>query len=66
MANLQELLEAKRLDEINALLVDPKNETATGLRNRALWRAAGGTGKVAEAVKLENLMARLEKAKSYV
>ena len=33
MAKLQELLKisAKRLDEINALLADPKNETVTGL-----------------------------------
>ena len=68
MANLQELLKisTKRLDEINALLVDPKNETVTGLL-KVIERYGGPqeiNRKAAEAVKLENLMARLEKAKS--
>ena len=68
MANLQELLKisAQRLDEINALLVDPKNETVTGLL-KVVERYGGPqeiNRKAAEAVTLENLMARLEKAKS--
>ena len=65
MAKLQELLKisAKRLDEINALLVDPKNETVTGLL-KVVERYGGPqeiNRKAAEAAKLENLMARLEK-----
>ncbi|HEX5682037.1 MAG TPA: hypothetical protein VFX82_14495, partial [Desulfobacterales bacterium] len=68
MANLQELLKIspKRLDEINALLVDPKNETVTALL-KVVERYGGPkeiNRKAAEAVKLGNLMARLEKAKS--
>jgi hypothetical protein len=68
MANLQELLKisTKRLDEINALLVDPKNETVTELL-KVVERYGGPqeiNRKAAEAVKLDNLMARLEKAKS--
>ena len=68
MANLQELLKisTKRLDEINALLVDPKNETVTQLI-KVVERYGGPqeiNRKAAEAAKLENLMARLAKAKS--
>ena len=68
MANLRELLKisATRIDEINALLVDPKNETVTELL-KVVERYGGPeeiNRKAAEAVRLENLMARLEKAKS--
>jgi hypothetical protein len=68
MTNLQELLKisTKRLDEINALLVDPKNQTVTELL-KVVERYGGPqeiNRKAAEAVKLESLMARLEKAKS--
>ena len=68
MDNLRELLKisAERLDEINRLLTDPKNETVNGLLEvieryggpREINRRAG------EAARLENLMARLEQAQS--
>jgi hypothetical protein len=68
MASLRELLKisTERLDEVNALLTDPKNETVTGLLE-VVERYGGPqeiNRKAAEAAKLENLMARLEKAKS--
>jgi hypothetical protein len=68
MASLRELLKisTQRLDEVNALLTDPKNETVTGLLE-VVERHGGPqeiNRKAAEAAKLENLMARLEKAKS--
>jgi hypothetical protein len=68
MANLRELLKIseKRLTEINALLVDPKNETISALLK--LVERYGGpqeiNRKAAEAARLDNLMARLKAAKS--
>ena len=68
MTHLRELLKlsAGRLDEINALLVDPKNETVTGLLQ--VVERHGGPQEInrraAEAGRLENLMGRLEKEKS--
>ncbi len=68
MANLHELLKipSQRLDEINALLTDPKNETVAGLL-KVVERHGGPqeiNRKAAEAATFENLMARLEMAKS--
>jgi hypothetical protein len=68
MTNLRELLKisTKRLDEINTLLADPKNETVSGLLE-VVERYGGPqeiNRKAAEAVKMENLIARLEQAKS--
>jgi hypothetical protein len=68
MTNLRELLRisARRLDDINALLADPKNETVTGLLE-VVERYGGPqeiNRKAAEAAKLENLMARLQQANS--
>ena len=54
------------MEEINALLVDPNNETITALL-QVVERYGGPQAinrKAAEASKLENLMARLEKANS--
>ncbi|HWR92453.1 MAG TPA: hypothetical protein VN300_08490, partial [Desulfobacterales bacterium] len=68
MTNLRELLKisAGRLDEINALLVDPRNETVNGLLE--VVERHGGPAEInrmaAEAGRLENLMGRLEKEKS--
>jgi len=59
-------ISAQRLEEVNALLTDPDNPAITELVK--LVERYGGpqeiNRKAAEAVKLENLMARLEKAKS--
>ncbi|MCU0602977.1 MAG: hypothetical protein MUC33_09975 [Desulfobacterales bacterium] len=68
MANLHELLKipSQRLNEINALLTDPKNETVAGLL-KVVERHGGPqeiNRKAAEAATFENLMARLEMAKS--
>jgi hypothetical protein len=68
MTNLRELLKlpAGRLDEINALLADPRNETVAGLLE--VVERYGGPAEInrmaAEAGRLENLMGRLEKEKS--
>jgi hypothetical protein len=68
MENLHALLKisSKRLDEINALLVDPKNETVAGLL-KVVERYGGPqeiNRRATEAARLENLMVRLEKTKS--
>jgi hypothetical protein len=59
-------ISTQRLDEINALLTDPKNETVTGLLE--VVERFGGPQEInrraAEASRLENLMGRLEAAKS--
>jgi hypothetical protein len=65
---LHELLKipSQRLNEINALLTDPKNETVAGLL-KVVERHGGPqeiNRKAAEAATFENLMARLEMAKS--
>jgi hypothetical protein len=68
MNHLREMLKlsAGRLDEINALLADPQNETVTGLLQ--VVERHGGPQEInrraAEAARLENLMERLEKAGS--
>jgi hypothetical protein len=68
MTNLHELLKlpAGRLDEINALLADPRNETVAGLLE--VVERYGGPAEInrmaAEAGRLQNLMGRLEKEKS--
>ena len=68
MATVRDLLKisTQRLDEINALLTDPKNETVTGLLE--VVERFGGPQEInrraAESSRLENLMGRLEKAKS--
>jgi hypothetical protein len=68
MNHLREMLKlsAGCLDEINALLADPQNETVTGLLQ--VVERHGGPQEInrraAEAARLENLMERLEKAGS--
>jgi hypothetical protein len=68
MTNLHELLKLPtgRLDEINALLADPRNETVAGLLE--VVERYGGPAEInrmaAEAGRLQNLMGRLEKEKS--
>lgn len=68
MEELRKLLKisAERVEEINALLVDPKNETVTELL-QVVERYGGPqeiNRKAAAAANPENLMARLEKAGS--
>jgi hypothetical protein len=68
MENLRELLKIspERLEEINALLADPGNETVTGLLE-VVERFGGPEAinrRATEAATLENRMARLEQAQS--
>jgi hypothetical protein len=68
MADIRDALKisTQRLEEINALLSDPNNPTINELL-KVVERYGGPqeiNRRAAEAVKLENLMARLEKSKS--